>query len=65
MSKFAKDTNYKKKMQRLKKETYIFLYFSPGNLVITLYQLSNFGAPSCNGFCDIKFSISKFAKGNN
>ena len=38
---------------------------SPGNLIITLYQLSKFEAPSCNGFWDIKFSMTKFAKGDN
>ena len=38
---------------------------SPGNLLNTLYQPSNFGAPSCNGSWDIKFSMSTFAKGNN
>ena len=34
----------------IKKKKYIFVYFSPANLLITLDQLSNFGAPSCNGF---------------
>ena len=28
----------------------ILFKFSPGNLLITLYQLFIFGAPSCNGF---------------
>ena len=28
-------------------------------------KLTKFEAPSCNGFWDIKFSMSKFAKGNN
>ena len=30
-----------------------------------LYKLTKFEAPSCNGFWEIKFSMSKFAKGNN
>ena len=29
------------------------------------YRLTKFEATSCNGFGDIKFSMSKFAKGNN
>ena len=44
---------------------YFFLKFSSGNLLIILYQLSKFEAPSCNGFWDIKFSLSKIAQGNN
>ena len=48
------------KMQRAIKNE-----FSPGNLIITLYQLSKFEGPSCNRFSNIKFSIAKFAKGDN
>ena len=66
MSKFAKGTISKKwkVVTKKKRNIYIFL-FSPGNLLITLYQLSNFGAPCYNGLWDIKFSMIKFAKGNN
>ena len=38
---------------------------TPGNLIIILYQLSKFEAPSCNGFWDTKFTITKFAMGDN
>ena len=43
----------------------LFPKFSPGNLLIILYQLFKFEAPSCNNFWDVKFSMSKFAKDNN
>ena len=42
-----------------------FFKFSISSLLIILYKLTKFEAPSCNGFWDIKFSMSKFAKGNN
>ena len=42
-----------------------FFKFLPGNQLITLDQLSKFEALSFNGFPDIKFSISKFTKGDN
>ena len=46
-----------------------FFNFSPINLLIILYQLAKFGAPSCNTFRDIyheyNFSKSKSAKGDN
>ena len=61
MSKFTKGSNPKKGKGYLLNN----FYFSPGNLLIILYQLSKFEAPSCNGVCNIKFSMSKFAKGNN
>ena len=38
---------------------------SPGYLLTIFYQLSKFEAPSCNNIWDIKFSLSKFTKGNN
>ena len=43
----------------------IFFLISPSSLLIILYKLTNFEAPSFKGFWDIKFSMSKFAKGNN
>ena len=43
----------------------IFFKFSPSSLLIILYKLTKFEAPSCNDFWDIKFSMSKFAEGNN
>ena len=49
MSKFAKGIYLKNAKAITKKEIY-FYYFSPVNLPITFYQLSRFGAPSCNGF---------------
>ena len=49
MSKFAKGINLKNAKAITKKEIYFYL-FSPVNLLITPYQLSRFGAPSCNGF---------------
>ena len=57
MSKFAKGNN--------SKELKDFFKFSPRSLLIILYKLTKFEAPSCNDFWDIKFSMSKFAKGNN
>ena len=57
MFKFAKDIHSKHAKAITKKRNIcVFFKFSPGNQLITLYQLFNFGAPSCNGFCDIKFS---------
>ena len=47
------------------KKMIFFFKFSPGNLLFILYKLSKFEAPSCNGFGVIKFSMSKFANGNN
>ena len=70
MSKFAKCINSKnaKAITKKKRNIYIFL-FSPGNLLITPYQLSNFGAPSCNGLEISSFLCSflckKNAKGNS
>ena len=43
----------------------IFFKFSPSGLLIILYKLTKFEAPSCKGFWEIKFSMSKFAKGHN
>ena len=43
----------------------IFFIFSPSSLLIIFYKLTKFEAPSCNAFWEIKFSKSKFAKGNN
>ena len=42
-----------------------YFLFSPSSLLIIVYKLTKFEAPSCNGFLDIKFSMSKFTKGNN
>ena len=50
---------------RLLKKIYCFFFkLSPGNLLLNLYRLSKFEAPSCNFFrCQV--FMSKFAKGNN
>ena len=37
----------------IKKNTIIFFKFAPGNLLVILYQLTKFEAPSCNTFRDI------------
>ena len=65
MSKFAKGNYSKNAKGSNSKNNNFFLYFSPGNLLIILYQLSKFQVPSCNNFWEIKISMSKFAKGNN
>ena len=49
MSEFAKGINSKENAKATTKKRF-FLKKKPGNLLITLYQLSNFGAPSCNVF---------------
>ena len=64
MSKFANGIHLKNAKAITKKEIYLYS-FSPVNLLITLYQLSRFGAPSCNGFEISSFLCQKFAKGNN
>ena len=49
------------------KKTNFFLRFSPIDLLIILYQLTKFEAPSCYSFSryhDYKFSKSKSAKGD-
>ena len=43
----------------------IFINFSQSSLRIILYKLTKFEAPSCNGFWNIKFSMSNFSNGNN
>ena len=53
-----KGNNLKKKNKKN------FLKFSPGNLIIILYQLSKIKAPNCNSFWELKFSMSTFTKGN-
>ena len=40
----------------------IFKKNSPSSLLSIFYKLTKFKAPSYNGFSDIKFSMSKFAK---
>ena len=63
MSNFAKDNIYKK----------WFFLFSPGNLLITLYKLTKFEAPSYYSFWNIlitKFNYDPFkglksTKGDN
>ena len=50
MSKFAKGVNSKKNAKAITKKKDFFFKFSPGSLHIALYQLSGFGAPSCNEF---------------
>ena len=59
MSKFAKGINSKNANGDNKNK-------SPGNLIITLYRLSKYEAPSCNGngFWGIKFSMIQFEKGD-
>ena len=52
----------------IRKKYNFFFKFSPGNLLIILYQLTKFEAPHYNSFRDIlnfKFSKSKSAKGDN
>ena len=49
----------------LKNKLIFFFQFSPGNLLIILYKLTKFEAPSCNSFWGIKFSMSKFLNCNN
>ena len=61
MTKFAKGNNSKK-------NKITFFKFSPGHLLIIFYQLTKFEATCCNSFLrylDYKFSMPKFAKGNN
>ena len=50
-----------------KKIKYFFFKFSPIDLLIILYQLTKFEAPSCYSlrYHDYKFSKSKSAKGDN
>ena len=51
----------KKNAKTIIKKIYIyFIYFHQ-----VIYSLPSISAPSCNDFWDIKFSMSKFAKGNN
>ena len=57
LTKFATDNNSKTDTILFKK--------SPVNPLIILYQLTMFETPSCKSFLDIKFSMSRFAKGNN
>ena len=64
MLKFANGINSKNAKGHNKKKTF-FYKFSPGNLIITLYQLTKFEAPSCKGLRDITFSLTIFAKGDN
>ena len=63
MSKYAKGIYSKNTKGNNKKKT--FFKFSPGDLIITLYQLSKFEGPNCNGFRNIKLSMTEFAKGDN
>ena len=49
MSKFAKGINLKNVKAITLKEIH-FYKFLPVNLLITIYQLSRFRAPSCKGF---------------
>ena len=61
MTKFAKGNNPKKLKQ-------LFFTFSPCYLLIIFYQLTKFEATCCKSFLrylDYKFSMPKFAKGNN
>ena len=37
----------------IKKKIYIFFRFSPNDLLIILYQLTKFEAPSCDSFRDM------------
>ena len=56
MTKFARALTPKNcKSQKIKK--IFFFKFPPGYLLIILYQLSKFEAPSCYNFWDIKFSV--------
>ena len=55
MTKFAKRNNL----------NFFFLIFLPDYLLIIHYYLTKFEAHSCYSIWDIKFSMSKFAKGNN
>ena len=45
-----------------KKQTFVFK-FSPDNLILTLYQLSKFEAPSCNGFLRYQVFYDIITKG--
>ena len=58
MSKFAKRIT--SNLQREIDLKNIYFQFSPGNLLITYYQLIKFEAPRCDGF-EVS-SLSKFAK---
>ena len=52
----------------IRKNKIFFFKFSPIDLLIILYQLTKFEAPSCYSFSryhDYKFSKSKSAKGDN
>ena len=53
-----------KKMQRTitRKNKFLFLKFSPGNLLLILYQLSKFEAPSCNDFKISSFLCPNFQR---
>ena len=42
-----------------------FLEFLPSNLLMILYKLTKFEAPSLTVFLRYQVSMSKFAKGNN
>ena len=42
-----------------KKIKHVFLRFSPINLLIIIYQLTKFEAPSCNTFRDIMITNSQ------
>ena len=50
---------------KIRNNKMIFFSFIPSSLLVILYKLTKFEAPSCNSFSDIKFSMSKFAKTNN
>ena len=52
----------------IRKKTNFFFKFSPNDLLIILYKLTKFEAPSCYSFLryhEYKFSKSKSAKGDN
>ena len=52
-SKFAKGDNYEKNREIIIKENNVFFLFLTSNLLIILYQLTKFDAPSCYSFRDI------------